>query len=130
LFVELGQPSPVNGIGLGHLLGALDGLSADGMDQADLHVQRDALLLQGMEIGQHGLWSLGVLTQLFPQLDPHSPGAHLLPTQENWASRSVLVRQPDRQQGEGIALGLGQDALLGQDVQVGGKGTALLGQMV
>lgn len=63
---DLLQSSLIFGLGLPHLFCAFGGLFADGVYEADLHVQGDSVLLKGKQVLQQVDWCFGGVDHLSP----------------------------------------------------------------
>ena len=96
----------VDRFGLGGLAGALPGLPAQGMKEADLHVQRNALQLHRVEVmGQRGRcrWTI---KQRFPQRHAHRRSVGVAPAQKGCPCASRLLGQLHVEKAEGIGVRL------------------------
>src|SRR3546814_12440094 len=66
------------------------------LQQADLHVQRDALKLDRVQVGQEVDRRAGARHQLLPQGDAHGRAVVLAPAKKRRACASGLLGQLDR----------------------------------
>src|SRR3989344_4216790 len=121
------EPAQVGVFRLGGLAGALLGLPTQGVQQADLHVQRDALQLDRVQVGQQVDRRAGARHQLLPQGHAHGRAVVPAPAQERRSRASGLLGQSHGQQMEGMPTGLLQHLSLRQADQLVAHGEALAG---
>ena len=72
----------VDRLGLGHLVGAFQGLAGNAVSQADLHVQRDALQLHRVEIVDQAIGRGRAGDEVLPQRHTHAGPVEVAPAQE------------------------------------------------
>jgi len=120
-------PAQIGGVCLGHFAGAFLGLAAQRVQQADLHVEDDALQLHCVEVIDQRVGRSVAGDQLLPQRHSHCRTVGFTPTQEGRACASGLLCQLHGQQVEGVGVCLRQNVPLRQLDQVVAQGMALTG---
>lgn len=98
------------------------------MDQADLHVEGDALQLHLVEVLQQVFRGLVLAQHFRPHPDAHPPGCNVLPAKKGGACGRALLDESGGQKSEGRATNLGQQSL-GKFKQTLLQGFALLRQL-
>ncbi|RKL22905.1 hypothetical protein BFJ63_vAg19546 [Fusarium oxysporum f. sp. narcissi] len=117
----------VSRFGLRGLAGALLGLTAQRVKEADLHIQRDALQLHRVQVVDQRGRRRRAVEQRFPQRHAHRGTVVVAPAQEGRACASGLLGQLHVEQREGIGPRLLQHAPMRQADQAVAQRRALVG---